>query len=293
MPVLIDEDLRFEDEHGPRPATVINRWLRELPVSGAASPRTWRTYAQGLRAWVEFLNAHGFTVFGDRRQLRDALSAYAEHRLSGPAEVRLAPASWNLAVKALSAFYTWAAAEGHVAAVPFSYAQQMITRPDGARVEITRNLATVRGGNAHAARKYLEKPYVELLMNALAGNDPAGERDGSFRGRRGRPVSFARHRPGLGRPTPTRPPPDPGAGDGPQLCGDRAGVGQRATGPGVHPVDGVRGAAVAGTAHADPGAAAAGAADHEGRPGPFLVDRLRRPGPGARLRRLGAGGDGA
>jgi hypothetical protein len=45
MPVLIDEDLRFEDEHGPRPATVINRWLRELPVSGAASPRTWRTYA--------------------------------------------------------------------------------------------------------------------------------------------------------------------------------------------------------------------------------------------------------
>src|SRR5664279_890316 len=183
MPVLIDEDLRFEDEHGPRPATVINRWLRELPVSGAASPRTWRTYAQGLRAWVEFLNAHGFTVFGDRRQLRDALSAYAEHRLSGPAEVRLAPASWNLAVKALSAFYTWAAAEGHVAAVPFSYAQQMITRPDGARVEITRNLATVRGGNAHAARKYLEKPYVELLMNALAGNDPAGERDCSFRGR--------------------------------------------------------------------------------------------------------------
>ena len=183
MPVLIDEDLRFEDEHGPRPATVINRWLRELPVSGAASPRTWRTYAQVLRAWVEFLNAHGFTVFGDRRQLRDALSAYAEHRLSGPAEVRLAPASWNLAVKALSAFYTWAAAEGHLAAVPFSYAQQMITRPDGARVEITRNLATVRGGNAHAARKYLEKPYVELLMNALAGNDPAGERDGSFRGR--------------------------------------------------------------------------------------------------------------
>jgi integrase len=183
MPVLIDEDLRFEDEHGLRPATVINRWLRELPVSGAASSRTWRTYAQVLKAWVEFLDAGGFLVFGDRRQLRDALSAYAEHRLSGPAEARLAPASWNLAVKTLSAFYTWAAAEGHVAAVPFSYARQMITRPDGARVEITRNLATVRTGNAHAARKYLEKPYVELLMNTLAGNDPAGERDRSFRGR--------------------------------------------------------------------------------------------------------------
>ncbi|GAA2179987.1 site-specific integrase [Brooklawnia cerclae] len=183
MPVLIDDDLRFEDEHGPRPSTVINRWLRELPVSGAPSARTWRTYAQVLKAWVEFLAAAGFDVFGDRRQLRDGLSAYAEHRLSGPPGARLAPASWNLAVKTLSAFYGWAAAEGHVAAVPFSYAKQMITRPDGARVEITRNLATVRGGNAHAARKYLERPYVELLMNVLAGNDPAGRRDASFQGR--------------------------------------------------------------------------------------------------------------
>ena len=183
MPTLIDEDLRFEDEHGPRPATVINRWLRDLPVSGAPSPRTWRTYAGVLKAWVEFLAARGFDVFGDRRQLRDGLSAYAEHRLSGPAEARLAPASWNLAVKTVSAFYSWAAAEGHVGAVPFSFAQQVITRPDGPRVKITRNLATVRGGNAHAARKYLETPYVELLMNALAGNDPTGDRDAAFRGR--------------------------------------------------------------------------------------------------------------
>lgn len=91
MPVLIDDDLRFEDEHGQRPATVINRWLRELPVSGASSPRTWRAYAQVLKAWAEFLDARGFGVFDERRQLRDALSAYAEHRLSGPVEVRLPP----------------------------------------------------------------------------------------------------------------------------------------------------------------------------------------------------------
>jgi len=43
-PLLIDDDLRFEDGHGPRAATVMNRWLRELPISGAPSPRTWRTY---------------------------------------------------------------------------------------------------------------------------------------------------------------------------------------------------------------------------------------------------------
>ena len=100
-----------------------------------------------------------------------------------PVGGRLAPASWNLAVKTLSAFYSWAAAEGRAGAVPFSYSPQVITRPDGSRVEITRNLATVRTGKAHASRKYLERPYTELLMNALAGNDPAGQRDPMFAGR--------------------------------------------------------------------------------------------------------------
>lgn len=183
MPVLIDEDLRFEDAAGPRPSTVMNGWLRELPISGAPSPRTWRTYAQVLKSWAEFLAAQGVPVFADRHQLRGMLSAYAECRLSGPLEARLAPASWNLAVKTLSAFYAWAAAEGHADSVPFSYVQQVITRPDGARVEITRNLATIRTGNAHAGRKYLERPYTELLMNALAGNDPVGAPDAGFTGR--------------------------------------------------------------------------------------------------------------
>jgi site-specific recombinase XerD len=67
--------------------------------------------------------------------------------------------------------------------VPFSYAQQVITRPDGARVEISRNQATIRTGKAHASRKYLERPYMELLMNALAGNDPTGTLDAGFAGR--------------------------------------------------------------------------------------------------------------
>lgn len=183
MPVLVDEDLRFDDERGRRPTTVMNSWLRELPVSGAPSPKTWRTYAQVLKSWAEFLTGRGVDVLADRQQLRAALSLYAEHRLSGPLGARLSPASWNLAVKTLSSFYLWAAAQGHVAAVPFSYARQSVTRPYGARVEITRNLATVRTGNAHAGRKYLERSYAELLLHALAGNDPDGEPDRSFRGR--------------------------------------------------------------------------------------------------------------
>jgi hypothetical protein len=91
MPVLIDEDLRFEDGYGPRPATVMNEWLRELPISGAPSPRTWRPYAMVLKSWAEFLAVRRVPVFADRRELRESLSAYAEYRLSGPLEARLAP----------------------------------------------------------------------------------------------------------------------------------------------------------------------------------------------------------
>lgn len=39
MPVLIDDDLCFEGGPAePRPAAVVNRWLRELPASGAPAP---------------------------------------------------------------------------------------------------------------------------------------------------------------------------------------------------------------------------------------------------------------
>ena len=36
MPVLVDDDLLFEDGPGaPRPSVAVNQWLRELPASGA------------------------------------------------------------------------------------------------------------------------------------------------------------------------------------------------------------------------------------------------------------------
>ncbi len=35
MPVLVDEDLLFEDHGVDRPTVAVNRWLRELPISGA------------------------------------------------------------------------------------------------------------------------------------------------------------------------------------------------------------------------------------------------------------------
>jgi len=40
MPVLVDDDLRFEDDDGVRPSVAVNRWLRELPSSGCPAPRS-------------------------------------------------------------------------------------------------------------------------------------------------------------------------------------------------------------------------------------------------------------
>ena len=49
MPVLVDDDLLFEDGPGaPRPLAEVNQWLRELPASGAPSPATWKVYAQAV-----------------------------------------------------------------------------------------------------------------------------------------------------------------------------------------------------------------------------------------------------
>jgi hypothetical protein len=80
MPVLIDGDLRFEDEHGLRPTVAVNQWLQELPVSGAPAPNTWEVYARVLKGWLQFLADRGLVVFGPREQLRSGLALYAEHR---------------------------------------------------------------------------------------------------------------------------------------------------------------------------------------------------------------------
>jgi hypothetical protein len=71
-----------------------------------------------LKGWVEFLEVRQVPVFADRPRLRDVLSLYAEHRLSGELEAWLSPASWNLAVKTLSAFYQWAVGRGASAGGP-------------------------------------------------------------------------------------------------------------------------------------------------------------------------------
>jgi site-specific recombinase XerD len=120
MPFLLDDDLLFDDDAGPRPTTAVNQWLRELPSSGCPAPSTWATYARVLRDWMVYLAAHDIELFGERATLREALSGYV-FRTVGPLKTRLGAASWNLHVSVLSRFYRWAVDEDHALAEPFTY----------------------------------------------------------------------------------------------------------------------------------------------------------------------------
>lgn len=91
MPVLVDDDLCFEDgPAAPRPTAAVNRLLRELPASGAPAPSSWENYARAVKAWMEFLAEHGVGLFDSRGRLKAGLSRCAEHRAAGPLSCLLA-----------------------------------------------------------------------------------------------------------------------------------------------------------------------------------------------------------
>lgn len=183
MPVLIDDDLLFEDgPAAPRPATVVNCWLRGLPSSGAPAPSSWESYARVLKAWMEFLAGHGVGLFDSRGQLKYALGKYAEHRATGPMAVRFATSTWGQHMSVLSLFYRWAMAEGHAEAEPFTYrAARALFAGTGREVRV--NLAVRRRPKPHVTIKYLEPDFTRLFLQGLRGLDPDGEADGSYRGR--------------------------------------------------------------------------------------------------------------
>jgi len=183
MPVLVDDDLRFEDGPGaPRPAVAVNRWLQELPVTGAPAVSTWHTYGRIVKDWMEFLEVRGVSVFAGREALRAALSAYAEYRATGPLQRRFSATTWNQHVSVLASFYRWALAEGHAQAEPFSYriARGMFAGRGG---EVRVNRSTRRRPKPHVTIKYLEPDFTAMFLNALAGLCPDGSADRLFRGR--------------------------------------------------------------------------------------------------------------
>jgi integrase family protein with SAM-like domain len=149
MPVLIDDDLLFED--GPaalRPTTVINRWLRLLPASGAPAPSSWENYARAVKEWTEFLAEHGIGLFDTRDRLKAGLSRYAEHRAAGPVTARFAATTWAQHMSILSLFYRWVMDEGFAEAEPFTYrSARAIFAGTGREVRV--NLAVRRTPKPH------------------------------------------------------------------------------------------------------------------------------------------------
>lgn len=183
MPVLVDDDLRFESGPGAsRPAVAVNRWLRDLPVSGCPAPSSWASYARVVKAWMEFLTDHGVGLFDTRERLKHALGTYAEHRATGPTSQRFAATTWGRHVSVLALFYRWALEEGYAQAEPFSYRLGRALFA-GAGQQVRVNLAVRRTPKPHVTIKYLEPEFTALFLNALRGLDPDGQPDTGFRGR--------------------------------------------------------------------------------------------------------------
>ncbi|MFF2399877.1 MULTISPECIES: tyrosine-type recombinase/integrase [Streptomyces] len=191
MPVLIDDDLLFEDDHGPRPTVAVNLWLQNLPLDGAPAQKTWVTYAQSMKSWLEYLDEVGVHAFAERDALRAALSSFAEYRLSGPLTARWEVSTWNQQIKTVARFYQWAVDEAHCTAVPFTYAYVRRVTEAGV-VLVQRNQATLATPKPHVTIRYLEDDFLQLFLWALAGLGPGGEPD-IFRGRHlGRNAAMAK-----------------------------------------------------------------------------------------------------
>jgi site-specific recombinase XerD len=184
MPVLIDDDLLFEDgPAAPRPASVVNQWLRLLPASGAPAPSSWENYARAVKEWTEFLVEHGIGLFDARDRLKAGLSRYAEHRAAGPMQARFAATTWAQHMSILSLFYRWAMEEeGFAAAEPFTYrSARAVFSGTGRDVRV--NMAVRRTPKPHVTIKYLEPDFTDLFRKGLRGLAPDGNRDTGFAGR--------------------------------------------------------------------------------------------------------------
>jgi len=185
MAFLVDEDLLFVDENGPRATAVANEWLRLRPTENCPAPSSWGTYARILRDWIVAAQRHGVEVFDTRDRMKALLSTYAVDRSSGDPKQYLGAVTWNQHMSVLGAFYRWAVDEQCATAVPFTYRQGVTVYMETA-CPILVNHARRRVPHAHVTIKHLEDDFAAAFVNGLAGLRPDGSEEegpGRFRGR--------------------------------------------------------------------------------------------------------------
>ena len=182
IPLIIDDDLRFQDAGMQRPTWVVNHWIISCSHGPQISLRTLNIYMSAAFAWLLFLQEKGFDPLGDRDSLQAALGLYAEFRLSGKHTKRWANSTWNLNISAISGFYKWAIAKKYAKATPFTYSEVALWR-NGIPLIILQNNAKLPIPKRHSTAKYLGTEYQTVLLNALEGLSPDGDESIGTKGR--------------------------------------------------------------------------------------------------------------
>ena len=185
MPFLVHDDGTYDAE--------LSAFLRHLAVSGAVSPRTWRSYAYDVSAWCDYLReVHG--ILDWRRATSAELEAYHSLRRLTHGPHQLAPSAWNRALSALHRLYAWAVEAGHVTATtnPVRTVTSVVSALYGQPIRPERRAMKATVVESAPVRALSSAQYRFFRDVGLRGQLPNGERDPTFRGREGeRNATFA------------------------------------------------------------------------------------------------------
>jgi site-specific recombinase XerD len=161
----------------------LTRFLADLPLNGARSRHSLRSYGYDIVVWLRFLEARGKALW---QADRDDVDAYHRARRREDATHRISAASWNRAIAALDKLYRWATEEGLVAQSPFTYRDVWRRLPSGGRaIVITRNQAYERAAKRADVKFIAIEDYRCFRDVGLRGLAPDGAERPGARNRNG------------------------------------------------------------------------------------------------------------
>lgn len=178
VPFFLDEDGHYDRD--------INRFLRNLPVLGAKSTKTWLAYACDIGLWARFLREVCGKHLWEANQ--SDINAYYRVRRITDGDLKVEATTWNRGVAALDKLYQWAYHEKLVEALPFTYKTATRIQVPGyeSPIPVQRNLARERGASEGDLRYVSLEQYLvfrDVGLRGLTGVN--GAADPSFKGRQG------------------------------------------------------------------------------------------------------------